>query len=96
MNERFAFNTKTTKSYFKDNRIVALKADRDRDPAVDQLLIELGNSAKAIPYYAIYQPGKPPVHFEGYFMSSESFLEKFEEELRVATGTEMATADLDR
>ena len=55
-----------------------LKADKsDREnPAVDQLLTELGNRAGGIPYYAVFRPGKEPIHFNGVFLTPESFIDK--------------------
>lgn len=63
--------------YFEDNNIVALKGDRDRNPEVDPLLIELGNASKAIPYYAIFtKADSEPVHFDGVFITPDQFLQK--------------------
>jgi hypothetical protein len=57
------------------NDIVVLKAYKSNDsPEVDQLLLELGNSSKAIPYYALMQPGARPVHFDGVYLSPNLFL----------------------
>ena len=58
-----------------------LKADKSQDaPDVDALLIELGNHAKAIPYYAMFRPEKEPVHFNGVFLTPNSFLSRLAEE----------------
>lgn len=56
------------KSVVEDQNIVVLKADMTEDNLeVDNKLIELGNTSKAIPYYAVLRPGKPPHHFKGNF-----------------------------
>ena len=51
----------------KANRVVTLKADKTGDaPEVDQLLVELGNSGRAIPFLAIYPAdGGRPITLEG-------------------------------
>ena len=54
-----------------------LKADKSNDaPHVDALLSDLGNTEHFIPYYAVFRPGKEPVHFNGVFRSPEQFLER--------------------
>lgn len=48
-------------------RAVAIKADKtQKSPEIDQLLVELGNAGRVIPYYAIY-PGRggDPITFGG-------------------------------
>ena len=45
-------------------------------PDIEQTLIEFGNTAKAIPYYAVYRPGEDPVHFNGVFTGVRKFLNK--------------------
>ena len=51
----------------KANRVVTLKADKTGNaPEVDHLLMELGNSNKAIPFLAIYPAdGSRPITLEG-------------------------------
>lgn len=46
-------------------------------PDIEQQLIEFGNTAKAIPYYAVFKPGEKPHHFDGNFLTigSKGFLE---------------------
>lgn len=52
-----------------------LKADKSVPaPEVDLLLNELGNTAGAIPYYGLFQPGEEPIHFNGVFLTPDSFL----------------------
>ena len=57
--------------------IVVMKADKTgTSPDIDQLLVEFGNTATAIPYYAVYRPGKETVHFQGNFLSPSGFMSK--------------------
>lgn len=80
LNERYALNTKYTKSIVEDQNIVVLKADMTEDaPDIESKLVEFGNTAKAIPYYAVYRPGKEePHHFDGNFVTvgAQGFLTK--------------------
>jgi len=48
-------------------RAVAIKADKtQKSPEIDQLLVELGNAGRVIPYYAIYPGhGGDPITFGG-------------------------------
>ena len=58
-----------------------LKADKSQEaPEVDALLEKLGNHAKALPYYAIIRPDDDPVHFNGVFLTANSFLERLADE----------------
>jgi hypothetical protein len=76
-NERFALNTRTTKQFFADNKIVAFKALRDKNPEVDPFLEEIGNTGKGIPYYAVFRPGAgEPIQFDGIFFKSQQMLDK--------------------
>ncbi len=63
-------NVRRTHDFFAKNDIVALKADKAKSPEVEQQLVELGNSQKAIPFYAIYAPGlDEPITFSGIITS---------------------------
>jgi len=54
-----------------------LKADKSHPaPEVDLLLSELGNTTAAIPYFGLFQPKKEPIHFNGVFLTPESFLDQ--------------------
>lgn len=54
-----------------------LKADKSNSaPEVDELLNELGNTTAAIPYFGLFQPGEEPIHFDGVYLSPESFLDQ--------------------
>ena len=69
------------KTLFESNKIVVLKADKSQtDPEVDALLSELGNSAGAIPYFAMFQPEKDPVHFDGCYLTPGSFIDRLVDE----------------
>ena len=65
------------KQWVESNDVVVLKADKSTSsPEVDQLLVELGNSTKAIPYYALMRPDESPIHFNGVFLSPSLFLDQ--------------------
>ena len=69
-NEAVALNIRKTKQLFEEHGVVALKADKDKMPGVNELLKQLGNTATAIPYYAIYSPGwDKPKHFGGNLLT---------------------------
>ena len=56
---------------------MVLKADKSNPaPEVDALLAELGNTAGAIPYFGLFQPGEEPIHFDGVYLTPESFLDQ--------------------
>ena len=70
---------KKTKKYFEENGIIALKADRDKNPEVDRLLSELGNMSHGLPYYAIFSGStNQSVHFGGNYITSQSVLNTIE------------------
>lgn len=81
-NERLALNSKLMKAYFEERGVVTLKADFTENlPEGDELLKALGNEATAIPYYAYYPQGeKSPVHFNGLFLTPQSFIDKLQAE----------------
>ena len=60
-------NKARTKRLVQKNGVVTLKADKTHDaPEADQLLIDLGNTAKTIPFYAIYPAsGGDPITLDG-------------------------------
>lgn len=54
-----------------------MKADKSNEaPEVDALLRELGNTAQAIPYFGLFQPGEDPIHFDGVYLSADAFLDQ--------------------
>ena len=51
-------NRQKTKDFVTEKGIVTLKADKTEDsPEIDALLVELGNNARTIPFYAIFPRG---------------------------------------
>jgi thiol:disulfide interchange protein len=60
-------NTWKTKQWVERQGVVVLKADKSRPaPDADELLVELGNAGRAIPYVAIYPAtGGPPITLAG-------------------------------
>lgn len=94
-NERFALNSKLMKSYFEERGVVTLKADFTESlPEGDELLKALGNEATAIPYYAYYPQGaKSPVHFNGLFLTPQSFLDKLNSEETLQKQTAVSKQD---
>ncbi len=74
-------------------------------PEVEQRLVDFGNTAKAIPYYAVFRPGKEPLHFDGNFFTvgAKGFLERAgidasagEIELNKVKGEDQPAAKLDQ
>lgn len=74
-------NVQPTYEFFDENGIVALRADKGISETVDQieqLLIDLGNPTRAIPFYAFYPAdGGQPVVVDG-LISSQQVRETFE------------------
>ena len=66
-------NTINTKLIVDENEIITLVADKTHDnDEIDDLLIALGNEAKAIPFYAIYPAdGQPPITLDGLVSESQ-------------------------
>lgn len=59
-------NIRKTKQFFEEHGIVAVRADKSKSPEVEEQLVELGNTEKGIPYYAVYGPGiNEPITAEG-------------------------------
>ena len=63
-------NTNKTLSIVKSHQVVTIKADKTHDDemgeAVDQLLEELGNSSRAIPFIAVFPgDGSSPIVISG-------------------------------
>jgi len=84
-NEAVALNIRKTKQFFEENGVVSLKADKDKMPGVNELLKELGNTATAIPYYAIFSPGwEKPKHFGGTVLTHTTVKDVVEEALEAA------------
>ena len=60
-------NKLSTLSIVQRNGVKTLKADKtDDSPDIDRLLVELGNSTTAIPFYVIYPgDGGAPITMQG-------------------------------
>lgn len=61
-------------------KAVALKADKtQKSPEIDQLLLDLGNAGRVIPFYAIYPgSGGEPITFGG-LISQQRILDALEQ-----------------
>jgi thiol:disulfide interchange protein DsbD len=60
-------NTAEVAELVQQNDVVTIKADKTRtSPEIDKLLVELGNSGRGIPFYAVF-PGRggAPITFDG-------------------------------
>jgi thiol:disulfide interchange protein DsbD len=71
-NEATAIETDAVAEALRDTGAVALRADKtEPNPAVDDLLRKLGNSAASIPFYAVFSAEDPgnPITFDGVFAS---------------------------
>ena len=78
-------NIRSTKRFFEENNVVAVKADKDKMPGVNDLLKELGNTSTAIPYYAIFSPGlDEPIHFGGNVLTAGQVEDVVQEALDAA------------
>lgn len=78
-------NIRQTKSLFRQHDVIAVKADKDKVEEVDELLRELGNTATAIPYYAVFAPGLPePIHFGGNVLTPGTVRDVVERAVEVA------------
>jgi thiol:disulfide interchange protein len=60
-------NTSEVAKTVAKNEVVTIKADKTQtSPEIDQLLVELGNAGRGIPFYAIYPgSGGDPITFDG-------------------------------
>ena len=68
--------------FFRRNKIVPLRADRDENPETDPLLLRLGNSARAIPYYAVFRGDlQHGDHFGGVFLTPNLMIDRLEQAL---------------
>ena len=84
-------NVRQTKEYFDENNIVALRAYKSEEaPEVEEMMSELGNRLKAIPFYAIFAPGlDEPITFSG-LITSGGVIQQIEELRGGDTGTAVA------
>lgn len=77
-NEVSAIETTAVAAALRQTGTVALRADKtESNPAVDELLRKLGNSAASIPFYAVFPANRPgePILLDGVFASPEPFVE---------------------
>ena len=67
--------------FLEEHSIEVLVADKSgAAPDVDRLLVELGNEATAIPFYAIYPgDGRPPITFRDVPLTPAKLLTKLAE-----------------
>jgi thiol:disulfide interchange protein len=86
-------NTSKTKRLVQANGVKTLKADKTGPaPEIDDLLVKLGNKAKAIPYVAVYPPdGSQPILLEG-FITQQQVLDALQRAGPSLNGSRMATA----
>lgn len=76
-NEASAIETTQVAAAIRDSGAIALRADKTQpNPAVDELLRRLGNSAASIPFYAVFPAGNPaePILLDGVFASPQPFV----------------------
>ncbi len=69
-------NTKTTKNLVEELKIRTLRADKSQSSEnkdeVDQMLLDLGNKLKQIPFLAIYPAdGRDPIILPGPIVQSD-------------------------
>lgn len=77
-NEASAIETDEVARAIRDSGTIALRADKtEPNPAVDELLRKLGNSAASIPFYAVFPADNPgqPVLLDGVYASPKPFVE---------------------
>jgi|GEM_PF-2541210 len=75
-NEAAAIETNEVAEAIRSGNVIAIKADKtEPNPAADELLRRLGNSAASIPFYAVFPAGRPnePVLLDGLYSSPEPF-----------------------
>lgn len=76
-------NTLKVKHAVLDNGIITLKADKTYSRTsgpINDLLVELGNLGKTLPFYAIYPAdGRDPITFGQQPISQSTVLEKLKE-----------------
>ncbi len=76
-NESVAINQPDVAKQFRDDDIVAFRADKTEPaPEVDRLLKQLGNNSASIPFYAVFPKDNPskPITLDGVFSSPKAFL----------------------
>jgi suppressor for copper-sensitivity B len=63
-----------------ENGVIAMKADKTRNaPEIDEFLVELGNTGRGIPFYAIFPgAGGDPILMDG-LISQQQVLDALEQ-----------------
>jgi hypothetical protein len=77
-----ALNREETKKFVEENRIATLQAFRtDNSPEVDDMLVRLGNTGGALPFYAIFpaENANRPILRDGVFLSPKRIIEALKE-----------------
>jgi thiol:disulfide interchange protein len=75
-------NQPETKAFVEANGIVTLQADKTHSaPEVDELLVQLGNTGRSIPFYAIFPADNPnkPILMDGIITSPSQIIAKFKQ-----------------
>jgi thiol:disulfide interchange protein len=69
-------NTQETQRFLAENNIEVLVADlTESAPEIDELMVTLGNTGKAIPFYAIYPAdGAEPITFSDVPLRQQTLL----------------------
>ncbi len=73
-NKAFALNTRETRRIVDSNNVVTLIADMtEESPEANELLKRLGNTAQAIPYFAVFPAERPdePILFDGVLLPQQ-------------------------
>lgn len=92
-------NVKATREFFEEHNVVAMRAYKSEfNPQVERELVRLGNTIKAIPYYAVYSPGMDaPITFTNdntLVMSPERIRAEVQKALNAAKGTQTKSTSL--
>ena len=92
-------NVKATQEFFEENNIIAMRAYKsDFNPQVERELVRLGNSLKAIPFYAVYSPGmEKPITFtndNAPTISAERIRQEVQKALNAAQSEKTQTTSL--
>ena len=80
VNEAAAVKTNRTQSFLNQHGIQFLVADKTTpSPEIDDLLVELGNTIKAVPFYAIFPgDGRAPIVFNDVPLLEDTLIDRLE------------------
>lgn len=87
-------NVKPTHNYFEENGIIAIRADKgvsQTSNQIDDLLEELGNRTRAIPFYAFYPPGGGEPQVLDGLITSQTVIDTFDKLVKSNPETEAET-----